>query len=217
MRSRSLSSLFTWTLVLLSGASLALAQKGNHFPPPADPFADPKDDIDNPLRYIASNVLTAIAFSAFSQIARRILDFDDVHRSRVDRRSFANLSHMAHRRAIHALHGHRLLQYVPSLSAFPSLLTPPSPAFAVGLALRFGLHSNPDSKGIYITEYLFVVLSPCGFIAGEYVLLGRLSRWLRGDKHLWITPKRITTVFVTSDVVTFLIQVSRGSCMRVNP
>jgi hypothetical protein len=37
--------------------------------------------------------------------------------------------------------------------------------FAVGIGSRFGLHAMPDSKGIYIAEYLFVVLSPCAFIA----------------------------------------------------
>jgi hypothetical protein len=31
-------------------------------PPPANPFLDPKDDPYNPLRYITSNTLTAIAF-----------------------------------------------------------------------------------------------------------------------------------------------------------
>lgn len=91
-------------------------------------------------------------------------------------------------------------------------------AFATGLGLRFGLHAQPESKGIYIAEYLFVVLSPCGFIAANYVLLGRLSRWMKGDKHLWISPTRITLVFVMSDVVTFLIQVSfpSGSLSRLS-
>jgi hypothetical protein len=32
-------------------------------------------------------------------------------------------------------------------------------AFALGIATRFGLHSHPESKGLYIVEYLFVVLS----------------------------------------------------------
>ena len=32
-------------------------------------------------------------------------------------------------------------------------------AFSLGIGTRFGLHSNPDSQGIYIVEYLFVVLS----------------------------------------------------------
>lgn len=35
-------------------------------PRPANPFLDPKDDPYNPLKYIANDVLTAIAFSEFS-------------------------------------------------------------------------------------------------------------------------------------------------------
>lgn len=31
-------------------------------PRPADPYADPANDIYNPLRYIASNALTSVAF-----------------------------------------------------------------------------------------------------------------------------------------------------------
>ena len=38
-------------------------------------------------------------------------------------------------------------------------------AFALGIGMRFGLHSHPDSKGIYIAEYLFVVLSVRNFPA----------------------------------------------------
>ena len=59
---------------------------------------------------------------------------------------------------------------------------------------------------MYILYYLFVTLSPCGFIAAEYVLLGRIARWVNGDRHLLISPRRITLVFVLSDVTTFLIQ-----------
>ena len=33
------------------------------------------------------------------------------------------------------------------------------PVFALGIGLRFGLHAQPDSKGLYIVEYLFVVLA----------------------------------------------------------
>lgn len=35
----------------------------------------------------------------------------------------------------------------------------PSPAFGLGLATRFALHSHPQSHGIYILEDLLVVLS----------------------------------------------------------
>lgn len=82
--------------------------------------------------------------------------------------------------------------------------------------MRFGLHLHPESTGIYIIEYLFVTLSPCGFIAAEYVLLGRLARWLDASSHVLIPPRRITLVFVLSDVTTFLIQVRRSPVDRID-
>ncbi|KAI0053561.1 RTA1-like protein [Auriscalpium vulgare] len=82
--------------------------------------------------------------------------------------------------------------------------------FALGIASRIGLNKNPESQGIYIIEYLFVVLSPCAFIAADYIFLGRLARHLRSGKHLFISPNRITLVFVLSDVTTFLIQAAGG-------
>lgn len=82
-----------------------------------------------------------------------------------------------------------------------------SPAYALGIAFRFGLHNNPDSLMLYVLYNLFATLSPCGFIAGEYVLLGRLARWLGGERHVLIPAKKITLVFVMSDVLTFLTQV----------
>ncbi|KAI0762726.1 RTA-like protein [Fomes fomentarius] len=78
--------------------------------------------------------------------------------------------------------------------------------WAVGFGIRFGLHSDPDNQGIYIAYYLFIVLSPCAFIASEYMLMGRLARYIDSNAHLLIPPKRITVVFVASDITTFLIQ-----------
>ncbi|KAH8091067.1 RTA1-like protein [Cristinia sonorae] len=171
-----ISSLFTWSFLFFSSLSFVLAIDRSHFPPhPADPYADPKNDPYNPLRYIASNVLTAISFSLvlIVAISQSVLTW-----------RFGGKYMLA--------------------------MTIACYTFAVGLGLRFGLHAQPESKGIYIAEYLFVVLSPCGFIAANYVLLGRLSGWMKGDAHLWINPRRITLVFVLSDVVTFLIQAAGG-------
>jgi len=83
--------------------------------------------------------------------------------------------------------------------------------FSIGLGMRFGLHTNPDAKGTYIVEYLFIVLSPCAFIAADYVLLGRLAIFLGTPEHLVISPRRVTPMFVCSDLVTFLIQAVGGS------
>ncbi|KAI0092851.1 RTA1 like protein-domain-containing protein [Irpex rosettiformis] len=82
--------------------------------------------------------------------------------------------------------------------------------YAIGIAARYGLHYQPDSRSIYIIEYLFITLSPCGFVAAEYVILGRLVHWVNGDRYLLVGPSRVTKVFVASDVVTFLIQAGGG-------
>ncbi|KAI0070246.1 RTA1-like protein [Panus rudis PR-1116 ss-1] len=167
---------------LLALASSAAAARTGPLPPrPADPYADPKNDIYNPLRYIASNALTSVAFALYLVTA--------------------------------------LIQSYFALrigGQFMAAMVIAEYTFCVGLGLRYGLHAHPESKGIYIAEYLFVVLSPCGFIAADYVLLGRLSRWLKCDSHLYIRPTRITIVFVTSDVVTFLIQAAGGSVSTSN-
>ncbi|KAI0080948.1 RTA1-domain-containing protein [Panus rudis PR-1116 ss-1] len=78
--------------------------------------------------------------------------------------------------------------------------------YAAGLALRYALHSNPDSLAFGITQNILTVLAPCGFIAADYVVLGRLSRWLKADAHLWIRPTRIAVFFVVSDLFTLNIQ-----------
>ncbi|TFK55933.1 RTA1-like protein [Heliocybe sulcata] len=165
-------------LVLLAAVLLVApaSAKAPTIPRPADPFADPKDDVYNPLRYIANNTLTAIAFSLVLVVAFF--------------QSFSMWKWGA----------------VWMLSMVIGEYT-----WAMGFGCRFGLHYHPESKGIYIAEYLLIVLSPCAFIAADYVLLGRLARYLKCEQHLLVPPSRITIFFVCSDVVTFLIQAAGGS------
>ncbi|KZO94796.1 RTA1-domain-containing protein [Calocera viscosa TUFC12733] len=82
--------------------------------------------------------------------------------------------------------------------------------FSVGLAMRFALAQQPHNTTFYIIEYLFVVLSPCAFIAADYVLLSHLATWLDAGAQLVISPRRVTLVFVLSDVTTFCIQAIGG-------
>lgn len=58
------------------------------------------------------------------------------------------------------------------------------------------------------------VSQPCTFIAATYVLLGRLAKYLRADKYLFIRPNRVSVIFVLADVVTFLIQVRAAASER---
>ncbi|KZV87507.1 RTA1-domain-containing protein [Exidia glandulosa HHB12029] len=84
-------------------------------------------------------------------------------------------------------------------------------AYAIGLASRFALARDPTNRTVFIVEYLLIVLAPCTFIAATYVLLGRLAHYLSADKLLLIRPSLVSVVFVTADIVTFLIQALGGS------
>lgn len=141
-----------------------------------DPFVDPKHDPYNPLKYIASNTLTGIAFSLVVIVG--IIQTWCIRKW-----------------------GSKWMMPM-TIGAY---------TFALGIALRFGLHKDPQAKNLYIMEYMFVVLSPCAFIAADYVLLGRLARHLDADQHLLVSSRRITIVFITSDISTFLIQAIGGA------
>lgn len=86
------------------------------------------------------------------------------------------------------------------------------------MALRIAFRTNPHSTGelrynlpmvdtcltvnigLYIVCYLFVVLSPCAFLAGDYILLGRLVQYL--DAHHYLRPLRaqlVSWIFIISD------------------
>ncbi|KIJ70467.1 hypothetical protein HYDPIDRAFT_105201, partial [Hydnomerulius pinastri MD-312] len=70
-------------------------------------------------------------------------------------------------------------------------------AYAIGFALRFSLLYAPDSRNLYIVGGFFVVLSVRAFIA-DYVLLGRLARYLDCTKHLIVPSRCITVIFVAA-------------------
>ncbi|KAH8117366.1 RTA1-like protein [Phellopilus nigrolimitatus] len=142
----------------------------------SDPFADPTNDPCNPLKYIASDVLSGIAFGLYIAVGICFI-----------------------------------LSTWKWGAAWMAAMSVGIFTFSMGIGCRFGLHLHPQSKGIYIAEYLLVVLSPCAFIAAEYVLLGRLARDLDMSQYLLVSPRRVTPIFVASDVTTFLIQAVGGS------
>ncbi|CAE6509033.1 unnamed protein product [Rhizoctonia solani] len=57
---------------------------------------------------------------------------------------------------------------------------------------------------------LIILLSPCGFIAGVYMLLSRLAFHLNAVEHLALSPRWLTKIFVTSDIFTFFVQATGG-------
>jgi len=80
---------------------------------------------------------------------------------------------------------------------------------AIGFIFRIIYRSNQDSMGIFIIQQLFIVLPPAAFLAGNYIIYGRLIPEL-GSQFSYIKPSIVSTVFVWSDVITFFIQSGGG-------
>ncbi|CAE6459258.1 unnamed protein product [Rhizoctonia solani] len=83
--------------------------------------------------------------------------------------------------------------------------------YAAGLFLRIPYRDHQEQLGFYIVMNMLTVLSPCAFIATAYMLLGRLALHLDADEYLLIKARTITKLFLTSDIVTLLIQAAGGS------
>ncbi|KAF8597901.1 hypothetical protein BDV93DRAFT_512969 [Ceratobasidium sp. AG-I] len=83
--------------------------------------------------------------------------------------------------------------------------------YAAGLFLRIASANDPHSDSIIIPMQLLTVLAPCGFIATVYMLLSRLSYHIQAEDLLIIKPTLITKIFVTSDIVTLIVQGAGGA------
>ncbi|KZP15033.1 hypothetical protein FIBSPDRAFT_1048403 [Athelia psychrophila] len=92
-----------------------------------------------------------------------------------------------------------------------------STSMALGFAFREIFIGDPYSEGKFIIQDLLILLSPCFFLAGDYMILSRLAVSLTtpstpvSEKCLMIPATRISKIFVWGDVATFLIQAIGGS------
>jgi hypothetical protein len=66
------------------------------------------------------------------------------------------------------------------------------------------------TKNPYIVQSIVLLLGPALFAASIYMVLGRLIKLLEADSISPISPKWMTKIFVTGDVLSFLAQ-SGGS------
>ncbi|KAJ6550058.1 RTA1 like protein-domain-containing protein [Mycena capillaripes] len=85
---------------------------------------------------------------------------------------------------------------------------------AIGFAVRMLVHHSPTSFGLNIATTLLILLSPCLFLALDYMILGRLAGLFGPDvakRSMLISPARVATIFVCSDVCTFIIQAIGGA------
>lgn len=81
----------------------------------------------------------------------------------------------------------------------------------VGLFVRIITANNQNSEGLYIIQQLMIVLSPASFLAYNYILFGKFTARCVGPHHAAISARKFGRVFVTSDIITFLIQGGGGA------
>ena len=82
------------------------------------------------------------------------------------------------------------------------------PVEIVGYACR--IWSNKQSPnptiGPYVVQTLLILVAPALFAASIYMILGRIIVTVDAEHHSLIKKKWLTKVFVTSDVITFFVQ-----------
>lgn len=73
---------------------------------------------------------------------------------------------------------------------------------------------SPDwTLGPYIVQTLCLLLAPALLAASIYMLLGRIILVLQAESHAILKKKWLTKIFVTGDVMSFLLQ-GAGMCSR---
>ncbi|KAF8321128.1 hypothetical protein DL93DRAFT_2072827 [Clavulina sp. PMI_390] len=82
-----------------------------------------------------------------------------------------------------------------------------------GFSMTFGLVgryplNNPkfETTTIKLVQSIFTLLSPVAFIASNYALLGRQALHTGTNHMLIIKASVLTTIFILSDIITFIIQ-----------
>jgi len=58
----------------------------------------------------------------------------------------------------------------------------------------------------YILSSVLPLVAPALFAASIYMELGRIVELVQGDRYLFIKRRWLTSIFVTGDVVSFLMQ-----------
>ncbi|MCJ1306220.1 hypothetical protein MMC08_009038 [Hypocenomyce scalaris] len=76
----------------------------------------------------------------------------------------------------------------------------------VGYVGRVVSSQNQWLLSPYIMQTLLILVAPALFAATIYMTLGRIILLLQGEKHAVIRPKRLTKIFVSGDVLCFLVQ-----------
>ncbi|PLB48665.1 putative RTM1-like protein [Aspergillus steynii IBT 23096] len=83
----------------------------------------------------------------------------------------------------------------------------------IGYICRVLAHSDKENVPIYAVQTLMILLAPPLYAASIYMTLGRLIRHLNAQSLSLVPVKWLTRIFVTGDVISFLMQASGGGIM----
>lgn len=80
----------------------------------------------------------------------------------------------------------------------------------VGYIVRIKSRDEPSEVGLYAVQTLFILLPPAMFSASLYMTLGRLLLYIDAEFTSIIPARFMTKLFVTGDVMSFLLQGAGG-------
>ncbi|KAJ7511903.1 RTA1 like protein-domain-containing protein [Mycena galericulata] len=127
--------------------------------------------------------------------------------------SIVGLSLFAFSAAIHWIHFSRFRRHL-----FMLTLTIGMTVMSLGFVIRLIYTRNLNSLGIYVVMNMCILLSPCAFLATDYMLLVRLANTLDQIVRRRCLPIRTTYIvrlFVGSDITTFILQGCGGGLTAI--
>ena len=89
-----------------------------------------------------------------------------------------------------------------------SLITQVMPC---GYAARYLSAKKPDNLPLYVAQTLLILLPPSLYAATIYMIYGRIVLLVNAPDASVIGPGKVTKIFVTGDVISFLIQAAGGA------
>ncbi|KAF2676893.1 RTA1-domain-containing protein [Lentithecium fluviatile CBS 122367] len=84
---------------------------------------------------------------------------------------------------------------------------------SVGYIGRILSHYDQWKLSNFIMQYLLLLVAPALFAASIYIILGRIILLVDGERYAPIRQRWLTKIFVTGDVISFLVQGGGGGIM----
>ncbi|KAL4989427.1 RTA1 like protein [Aspergillus falconensis] len=88
-----------------------------------------------------------------------------------------------------------------------------SPVQIIGYICRIVAHDAKESVPIYSIQTILILLAPPLCAASIYMVLGRLIRFLHAEELSLVSVRWMTKIFVTGDVIAFVMQAAGGGIM----